>query len=79
MLCHPHVQGMIREKARASGKTVSGYLLEPARDDDRVILPLALSPEHQQEILEGTRILQKMTRALRRELPGAEGLGFLRQ
>lgn len=75
--CPPDEQEMIRGKAKAAGKTVSGYLLDLARDDDPGIHPLVLSPEHQLEILEGTRTLQTMVRALRRELPGAQGLSLL--
>ncbi len=37
------------------------------------------SPRTGDDPREGKRILQKMTRALRRGLPGAEGLGFFRQ
>ena len=75
--CPPDEQDMIRGKAKASGKTVSGYLLDLARDDDPEIHPLVWSPEEQREMLEGTRTLQAVARALRRELPGTEGLSLL--
>ena len=70
-------QEMIRGKAKAAGTTVSGYLLDLARNDDPEIHPLVLAPEEQQEFLEGTRTLLAMVRALRRELPGTEGLNLL--
>ena len=75
--CPPHEQEMIREKAKAAGKTASGYLLDLARNDDPDIHPLALSPEEQQEILEGTRTMQALVRSLCRGLPGTEGLSLL--
>ncbi len=75
--CPPEEQEMIRGKAKAAGKTVSGYLLDLARDDDPQIHPLVLSPEDQREFLEGTRTLQEVASALRRELPGTEGLTLL--
>ena len=75
--CPPHQQEMIRGKAKASGKTLSGYLLDLAKGDDPGIHQLMLSPEEQQELLEGTRTMQAMAIALRRELPGTEGLSLL--
>ena len=75
--CSPDEQEMIREKAKAAGKTGSGYLLDLARADDPDIHQLVLSPDEQQEILEGTRTMQAMATALRRELPGTEGLSLL--
>ena len=75
--CPPEEQAMIRGKAKAAGKTVSGYLLDLVRNDDPGIHPLVLSPNEQQEILEGTRTMQAVADALRRELPGAEGLNLL--
>ena len=75
--CPPHEQELIREKARAAGKTMSGYLLDLVRDDDPGIHRLVLSPEEQRELLEGTRTMQAMAIALRRELPGTEGLSLL--
>ena len=74
--CPPHEQEMIREQAKAAGKTVSGYLLDLAHNDDPDIHPLVLSPDQQEEILDGTRTMQVVVRALRRELPGTEGLGL---
>ncbi len=75
--CPPHEQEMIRTKARAAGKTLSGYLLDLVRGDDPDSHALVLSPEEQREILEGTRTMQTLAIALRRELPGTEGLSLL--
>ena len=75
--CRAEEQEMIREKAKAAGKTTSGYLLDLVRNDDPEIHPLVLSPEQQEEILEGTKTLQAVATALRRELPGTEGLNLL--
>ena len=75
--CSPDEQEMIREKAKAAGKTLSGYLLDLARGDDPDIHALVLSPEEQREILGGTRTMQAVAIALRRELPGTEGLSLL--
>ena len=68
---------MIREKAKAAGKTTSSYLLDLARNDDPEIHPLVLSAEEQREILEGTRMMLAVAATLRRELPGTEGLNLL--
>ncbi len=68
---------MIRQKAKAAGKTTSAYLLDLARNDDPEIHPLELPAEEQQEILEGTRMMRVVAEALRRELPDTEGLNLL--
>ncbi|MDE0004463.1 MAG: hypothetical protein OXQ29_17385 [Rhodospirillaceae bacterium] len=75
--CPPHEREMIRGKAKAACKTLSGYLLDLVQGDDPEIHQLVLSPEEQRELLEGTRTMQAMAVALRRELPGTEGLSLL--
>ena len=67
---------MIREQARAAGKTVSGYLLDLALNDDPDIFPLVLTPDEQDEVLDCTRGLKGVVRALLLELTCTEGLGL---
>ena len=74
--CPPEEQEMIREQARAAGKTISGYLLDLALNDDPDIHPLVLSPGEQEEVLNSARDTRGVVRALRQELPGTEGLGL---
>lgn len=72
----PDDQALIREQAAKRGKPVSRYLIELALADDPDIHPLCLSPAEQREILEGIRTLDRLSRSLRRELPGVEGLNL---
>ena len=72
----PDDQALIREQAAKHGKTISGYLLDLAIDDDPDIHPLHLSAAEQQEILDGIRALDQLSRSLRRELPDVEGLNL---
>ncbi len=69
-------QALIREQAAKHSKTISGYLLDLALSDDPDIHPLHLSTAEQQEILDGIRALDQLSRSLRRELPDAEGLNL---
>ena len=72
----PDDQALIREQAANRGKTISGYLLDLALNDDPDIHPLHLSAAEQREILEGIRTLEQLSRSLRRELPDVEGLNL---
>ena len=72
----PDDQALIREQAAKRGKTISGYLLDLALNDDPDIHPLHLSAAEQREILEGIRTLDQLSRSLRRELPDVEGLNL---
>ena len=74
--CPPEKQETIREQARATGKTVSGFLLDLALNDDPDIHPLVLAPNEQDEVLSCARDLRGIVRALRQVLPGTEGLGL---
>ena len=74
--CSPEEQEMIRDRAKKAGKTVSGYLIDIALNDDPDIHPLVLSPNEQKEMLNGIRHLEDIGRALRRELPGTDGLNL---
>ncbi len=67
---------MIREAATNAGKTISGYLLDLALDDDPEIHDLVLSPDEQQEILDHLRVLVEVCRILTRNLPNHEGLNL---
>ena len=69
-------QALIREQAAKHDKSISRYLIELALDDDPDIHPLHLSPAEQREALEGIRALDRLSRSLRRELPGIEGLNL---
>ena len=72
----PDDQALIREQAAKRGKTISGYLLDLALNDDPDIHPLHLSAAEQREILDGIRTLDQLSRSLRRELPDVEGLNL---
>ena len=72
----PDDQALIRGQAANHGKTISGYLLDLALDDDPDIHPLHLSADEQREILEGIRTLDQLSRSLRKELPEVEGLNL---
>ena len=72
----PDDQALIREQASKHGKTISGYLLGLALDDDPDIHPLHLSAAEQREILEGIRALDRLSRSLRKELPEVEDLNL---
>ena len=75
--CKPAEQAMIRERAAATEKTVSRYVMELALADDPDRHPLVLSEEEQVELRDGVLELQALARALRRELPGGSGLSLL--
>ncbi len=72
----PDDQALIREQAAKHGKTISGYLLDLALNDDPDIHAFHLSPAEQREVLEGIRTLDQLSRLLRKELPGVEGLNL---
>lgn len=67
-------QEMNRVNAKSVGKAVSDHLLNLVRDDDDVVHVLALSPEDQQETLEGARTMRAIARILYWESP-AQGSG----
>ena len=69
-------QALIREQASKRDKTISGYLLDLALDDDPDSHPLHLSADEQKEILEGIRVLDQLSQSLRKELPEVEGLNL---
>ena len=75
--CKPAEQAMIRERAAATEKTVSRYVMELALADDPDRHPLVLTEEEQVEQRDAVRELQALARALRRELPGGSGLSLL--
>ena len=75
--CKPAEQAMIRERAAATEKTVSRYVMELALADDPDRHPLVLSEEEQVKLRDGVLELQALARALRRELPGGSGLSLL--
>ena len=68
---------MIRERAAATEKTVSRYVVELALADDPDRHPLVLTEEEQVEQRDGAREVQAFVLALRRELPGGSGLSLL--
>ena len=72
--CKPAEQAMIRERAAATEKTVSRYVMELALADDPDRHPLVLTEEEQDELRDG---VQAFVLALRRELPGGSGLSLL--
>ena len=72
--CKPAEQAMIRERAAATEKTVSRYVMELALADDPDRHPLVLTEEEQAELRDG---VQAFVLALRRELPGGSGLSLL--
>ena len=75
--CKPAEQAMIRERAAATEKTVSRYVVELALADDPDRHPLVLTEEEQADQQDGILELQALARALRRELPGGSGLSQL--
>jgi len=74
--CSPENQAMIREAASNAGKTISGYLLDLALDDDPEIHDLVLSPDEQREIIDHVRVLAEVCRVLQGSLPDHEGLNL---
>ena len=74
--CSPENQAMIREAAANAGKTISGYLLDLALNDDPEIHDLVLSSDEQQEILHGIRAVVEVCQVLQRSLPGKKGLNL---
>ena len=75
--CKPAEQAMIRERAAATEKTVSRYVMELALADDPDRHPLVLTEEEQVEQRDGVLEVQALVRALRCELPGGSGLSLL--
>ena len=75
--CKPAEQAMIRERAAATEKTVSRYVMELALADDPDRHPLVLTEEEQVEQQDAVLELQALALALRRELPGGSGLSLL--
>lgn len=75
--CKAGEQALIRERAAAAGKTVSGYLLDLALADDPERHELVLTADEQSELCDGIAELQAFVRALKLGLPGAGGLSLL--
>ena len=57
LYCRPGDRALIRGRAEAAGKTVSGYLLDLAAADDPDRHPVALTPGEQAELRDGVREL----------------------
>lgn len=72
--CPAKAQAFIRARARAAGKTVSGYVLELARADDPGRSPLAVGGEERRALLDGMRSVDGTLRALCAPLPECGGL-----
>ncbi len=72
----PDDQALIRTQAAKRGKSISRYLVDLALEDDPDIHPLHLSPAEQREALDGIRAFDRLSRSLRQDLPGAEGLNL---
>ena len=75
--CPAKAQEVIRNRARAAGKSISHYVLDLAHADDPGRTALAASGEERQELLEGMRRVDDTLRALRAPLPGCGGLTLL--
>lgn len=68
--CGPAEQATIRERAAASGKTISRHVLDLALADDPDRHPLVLTEEEQAELRDGVREVRALVRALQHALPG---------
>ena len=62
LYCRAGDQALIRGRAKAAGKTVSGYLLDLAAADDPDRHPVALTPGEQAELRDGVRELLALAR-----------------
>ena len=75
--CKPEEQALIRERALAAGKTVSGYVLDLAHADDPERHELVLTADEQTELRDAAAELRAFVRALTIELPKTGGLSLL--
>ena len=75
--CKPEEQALIRERAAAAGKTVSGYVLDLALADDPERHQLALTADEQTDLRDAVAELRAFVLALMIELPKTGGLSLL--
>ena len=75
--CKPEEQALIRERAAAAGKTVSGYVLDLALADDPERHQLVLTADEQTDLRDAVAELRAFVLALMIELPNTGGLSLL--
>ena len=75
--CKPEEQALIRERAAAAGKTVSGYVLDLALADDPERHQLVLTADEQTDLRDAVAELRAFVLALMIEIPKTGGLSLL--